>query len=228
MAMRRTDPAKLAELDIRWVDTAELKYDKHNARRHNERNLDMIEGSLQQFGQRKPLVVSKDMTVVAGNGTLQVMRDRLQIERVCVSVFPGTAAEAKAYGIADNRTGELASWDSQLLADSLAQFDGDLLAAAGFNREELDDLQAMIRPSPPPDPRGYFEEPTQLPADDDHDDRYAARAQWTLFYDYPNAVYVWLIEQLAAYRAEHGLETNTDAVIAIAEAASGDPAPAAG
>ena len=53
---------------------AEVTLDPANARAHSERNLQAIADSLDRFGQQKPIVITPDGTVVAGNGTLEAAR----------------------------------------------------------------------------------------------------------------------------------------------------------
>jgi len=57
-------------LVVSSVSVDALKFDEHNARTHNKKNIDATAASLEKFGQRKPIVVMPDMTVIAGNGTL--------------------------------------------------------------------------------------------------------------------------------------------------------------
>lgn len=128
-------------LEVHLVGIDLLRCDPRNARRHSPKNLAAIRGSLTEFGQRRPLVISPDYTVIAGNGNLQVMRE-LGWQQVWVTVFPGTAAEARAFGVADNRTGELAEWDSDLLRAALSDLPDHLAAAAGF---DLADLAAALQ-----------------------------------------------------------------------------------
>src|SRR5262245_55805464 len=47
-----------------------LREDPQNARAHPEKNLEAIKDSLRRFSQQKPIVVARDGTVIAGNGTL--------------------------------------------------------------------------------------------------------------------------------------------------------------
>ena len=47
-------------LDVEVVPIDSLTLDPRNARKHGRRNLEAIKGSLQQFGQRRPLVVRQE------------------------------------------------------------------------------------------------------------------------------------------------------------------------
>ena len=61
-------------MKLEHVDIKTLKPDPGNARRHDKRNLQAIADSLNQFGQRKPIVVTADGIVLAGNGTLEAAK----------------------------------------------------------------------------------------------------------------------------------------------------------
>lgn len=89
----------------------ELTLDPANARKHDERNLDAIKGSLAVYRQVKPVVVRRDNNVVvAGNGTLQAAR-ALGWTHVAAVFVDMDAATAAGFAIADNRTAELSEWD---------------------------------------------------------------------------------------------------------------------
>ena len=91
--------------------------DPANARTHSRKNLDAIKGSLRQFGQVSPLIVQDNTGVVrAGNGRLAAARELLaegdeRWSHMAVVRVPWDNATAMAFGIADNRTAELAEWD---------------------------------------------------------------------------------------------------------------------
>lgn len=199
-----------------------LRPDPDNARTHSKANLTAIEASLRAFGQRKPIVVTSDMTVVAGNGTLSVMADRLGWDSVWVSVFPGTVAEARAYGIADNRTGELAGWDENLLtAALLSVMDADetLLAATGYVAA---DLEKMLTAPAPAEALLPKERPDPAKVDPWAQ---AGPETRSLTMDFPAYLFTWLVEALAAYRTERGLPDTAAAFAAMVEEYSGTPAP---
>ena len=124
------------------VQISSLILDPANVRTHDQRNLDAIKGSLQRFGQQKPIVVDGKGVVVAGNGTLAAAKALGWTEIAIVrTTLVGT--EAVAFAIADNRTAELASWDDDALAKTLEALqieDAELAALTGFTDKEIGDL----------------------------------------------------------------------------------------
>ena len=101
-----------------------LTMDPANVRKHSERNLESIRASLNRFGQQKPIVVNGEGVVLAGNGTLAAAKSlgwkEIQVVRTDLN-----GADAIAYAIADNRTAELAEWDTDALAETLAGLQND-------------------------------------------------------------------------------------------------------
>lgn len=128
------------------VDPATVTLDVLNARAHPTRNLSTIKRSLQQFGQTKPIVLSRDGIVLAGNGTVLAARELGWSELAAVQV-PLDGEQARAYAIADNRAAELAEWDYETLAGLMKDLDHkDLL---GWSNEEIDDvLGALVADDP--------------------------------------------------------------------------------
>lgn len=125
-------------MKVEAVALATLVLDPSNARKHATKNLEAIKGSLAKFGQQKPIVVGKGNVVIAGNGTLEAARalgwDKIDVVRTKLE-----GPEAIAFAIADNRTGELAEWDSGVLSEtlkSLQAMDFDL-GAIGFDHVDM-------------------------------------------------------------------------------------------
>lgn len=119
------------------IDSVSL--DPANVRRHGERNLATIKASLSRFGQQKPIVVDADGIVRAGNGTWTAAK-ALGWNEITVVRTELKGSEATAYAIADNRTAELAEWDDDALAQTLAALqieDEALIDASGFTEHEL-------------------------------------------------------------------------------------------
>lgn len=105
------------------VPIGSLQPDPENARHHSARNIAAIKGSLAQFGQRRPLVVWENV-VIAGNGTLTAAKE-LGWTDIAITRAPADWSydQARAYALADNRTAELADWDSERLAEQLVELD---------------------------------------------------------------------------------------------------------
>lgn len=140
--MKSNIPKSLKALEL---DIASLNIDPANARRRDDEAIEQLMSSLTRFGQRRPLVVRRDgMTVEAGNGRLEAAR-RLGWTRIAAVVTDDDAATAAAYSLADNKTGDLASWDNATLASQLdALFDEgpSAVLGIGFNDDDLSRLLA--------------------------------------------------------------------------------------
>jgi hypothetical protein len=111
-------------MKIESIPTSKLSFDPENARKHSQVNLKAIRESLELFGQAKPIVITSDNVVVAGNGTLQAAIS-LGWTEINVVRLPKEwdAAMVKAYALADNRTAELAEWDKDVLVAQLAELE---------------------------------------------------------------------------------------------------------
>ena len=110
--------------------------------RINDGAVDAVAASLETFGFRQPIVVDKDGVIIAGHTRLKAAQ-KLGLKKVPVHVATDLSPEqVKAYRIADNKTGELAEWDLEILPIELSElrdagFDMSLLA---FDEKELANL----------------------------------------------------------------------------------------
>ena len=129
----------MSNLRIETVAVSLLKPDPDNARAHNEANLSAIAGSLEKFGQRKPIVIAGDNIVVAGNGTLEAAKT-LGWTEIEVARVPNEWSweQVRAYALADNRTAEMAEWNPQILAAQLLELDAVGWDVSEFGFESLE------------------------------------------------------------------------------------------
>lgn len=126
-------------MEIQRVKLSELKHDKKNARRHDERNVEEIKRSLQEFGQHRPFVVQRGTNkVIVGNGMLDAMLSLGMTEGDSYIVDDDEETSIRR-ALADNRTGELASWDMAVLKD-LFQDMGPMPELPGWNQEEIENI----------------------------------------------------------------------------------------
>jgi ParB-like chromosome segregation protein Spo0J len=124
---------------IESVPIGSLLPDPSNVRRHDDKNLAAIKASLKRFGQRKP-IVTRNGIVIAGNGTLAAAQALGWSEIQVVRADDMTATDAAAFGIADNRTTDLSTFDMDALGSTLQALreDGMDLAEIGFDVGDLE------------------------------------------------------------------------------------------
>lgn len=132
-------------MEIQRVKLSELKHDKKNARRHDERNVEEIKRSLQEFGQHRPFVVQRGTNkVIVGNGMLDAMLALGMTEGDAYIVDDDEETSIRR-ALADNRTGELASWDMAVLKDLFEDM-GSVPNVPGWNTEEIENLFTSFSP----------------------------------------------------------------------------------
>ena len=116
-----------------------------NARTHSKEQILQLRASLREFGFVNPVIVDKDLNVIAGHGRILAAKEEGITEVPCVLAEHLTEAQKRAYIIADNRLALNAGWDAEMLSVELADlqaadFDVSLL---GFNDAELNKLLSV-------------------------------------------------------------------------------------
>lgn len=126
----------------------DLKPDKRNARKHNPRNIGMIEDALNEVGAARSIVIDEDGNILAGNGTVEAAA-QAGIERVKVVEADGeeivavrrrglTEKQKRRLALFDNRTAELAEWETDVVREIVAE-DAEALKGM-FVEQELERL----------------------------------------------------------------------------------------
>ena len=126
------------QMTIENVLITSISPDPDNARSHDERDILAKMAILRKYGQQKPLVVDKNDVIVAGNGFYEAAR-RLEYKTISVVRTGLEGAEARLYAIADNRTGEMSTWNLPVLQATLGvlALDGLDLTVTGWNDIEI-------------------------------------------------------------------------------------------
>jgi len=123
-------------VNIETVAVKSLSSDPANSRLHDEKNILAIMASLRRFGQQKPIVVDISSVVRAGNGTLEAAR-RLEWDTILIVRSELQGADMVAFSIADNRTNDLSTFDSEILRAQLEAMDEELQACAGYDAVDI-------------------------------------------------------------------------------------------
>jgi DNA modification methylase len=113
-----------------------------NARTHSKEQILQLRASLREFGFVNPVIVDKDLNIIAGHGRILAAKEEGIAEVPCVFAEHLTDAQKRAYIIADNRLALNAGWDAEMLSVEVADlqaadFDVSLL---GFDDAELNKL----------------------------------------------------------------------------------------
>ena len=87
--------------------------------RKNDEAVEYVANSIKEFGFKVPIVIDKDGIIVAGH-TRYKAAQKLGLKKLpCVIADDLTEEQVKAFRIADNKVGEFAEWDFDLLDDEL-------------------------------------------------------------------------------------------------------------
>ena len=121
------------------MPVSKLKPYEKNPRRNHEA-VEPVANSIKTFGFRVPIVIDKDNVIICGH-TRYKAAQTLKMKTVpCVMADDLTPEQVRAYRLADNKTGELAGWDFELLNLELEEIGDDLnMADFGFLNHGLSD-----------------------------------------------------------------------------------------
>ena len=128
---------KKAEAAATWTSVADLAPWEGNPRINDGEPVDAVADSIKRFGFAAPIIARKeDGMVIAGHTRLKAAH-KLGIEKVPVRWMDLDPADARLLALADNKLGEKASWDDDILAEIIRSIDEDDLLLAGFNDSEI-------------------------------------------------------------------------------------------
>lgn len=141
----------------RTVSLGELVSDPTNARKHNPRNVAMIEDALREVGAARSIVIDEDNIVLAGNGVVDAAAaagiTNVRIikasgnEIIAVQREGLTEEQKQRLALFDNRTGDLSTWDADVL-EQLRSEAPELLDGMFYSDElekELEGIRARER-----------------------------------------------------------------------------------
>jgi DNA modification methylase len=129
-------------LAVEWAAIASIQPDPRNARQHSKAQIKQIARSIESFGYNVPILINADGLVVAGHGRLAACQLLGHDEVPVIRLGHLTAAQARAFAIADNRLTDTSSWNDRLLGEVLKELsEQDLdfsIEATGFSMGEID------------------------------------------------------------------------------------------
>lgn len=127
---------KIIEKDIN-----ELVPYENNAR-INDKAIDVVANSIQEFGFKNPCIIDKNNVLVAGHTRVEACK-KLGITKVpCIVADDLTEEQIKAFRIADNSSAQIADWDMDKLMAELETIDYDM-SQYGLS-EQLAEIEKII------------------------------------------------------------------------------------
>lgn len=134
-------------MEIVYKKVEELKPYENNPRKNDEA-VKYVANSIKEFGFKVPIVIDKDNVIIAGH-TRYKASNKLGLKEIpCIVADDLTDEQIRAFRLADNKVGEIAEWDSNLLSEEL---DGILeldMENFGFNLDELTDEDLLNENNP--------------------------------------------------------------------------------
>lgn len=113
-----------------------------NSRTHSAAQIAQIAASIREFGWTNPVLIDETGCIIAGHGRVMAAHSMGMLQAPCLRLSHLTAAQKRAYVIADNQLALNSEWDEDMLRLEIADlqdldFDLDLL---GFDDDELSGL----------------------------------------------------------------------------------------
>lgn len=116
-----------------------------NNPRRNDEAVEYVANSIKEFGFKVPIVIDKENVIVAGHTRLKAS-ELLGLKEVpCIIADDLTDEQVKAFRLADNKVGELASWDNPKLDVELSEiFDIDMSEFAFKDYSDVEDISENL------------------------------------------------------------------------------------
>lgn len=109
-----------------------------NNPRINDNAVEPVARSIDEFGFKVPIVIDSDNVIITGHTRLKAAK-LLGLEEVpCIVADDLTDDQVKAFRLADNKIGELADWDYELLQIELKGIDLDMIDFGLTGSSEID------------------------------------------------------------------------------------------
>jgi len=134
----------MTPLQIEYRAVADLIPHARNAKQHSDAQVAQIAASIREFGWGAPVIVDGKNNIVSGHGRVLAARKLGMTEVPVVPMAHLTDIQRRALILADNKIGENASWDNELLGLELAELQdaGFDLELTGFSEDKWNELIA--------------------------------------------------------------------------------------
>lgn len=147
----------MKNINIVYKKIDELKPYKNNPRK-NDKAVKAVADSIKEFGFKVPIILDSNMEIIAGHTRLKAAK-RLKYKEVpCIIADDLTPDQVRAFRLVDNKVGELAEWDIDLLNIELSEIELDLTPFEFKIEKTLNDIEEdefeVVLPDEPKSKKG--------------------------------------------------------------------------
>jgi len=126
-----------------WVSLDRLKEWKDNPRK-NEEAVGPVAKSIKECGFGSPIVARlANGEIINGHTRFKASRDILKLDRVPVRFLDISEDDAHELALRDNKTGEIAGWDNDLLAKINREHQNIDLSKIGWTDEDVNYIENL-------------------------------------------------------------------------------------
>lgn len=129
-------------MEVKMIKVEELTPYENNPRKNDEA-VEYVANSIKEFGFKVPIIIDKNGVIVAGHTRYKASLELGLKEVPCIVADDLNDEQIKAFRLADNKVGELAGWDYDLLNIELDDILDINMEDFGFLKQEdvnLDDF----------------------------------------------------------------------------------------
>lgn len=107
-------------MNIEFIELKDIRPYPNNPR-VNDKAIDRVAASINEFGFNSPIIVDKDLMIINGH-TRYKASQKMNLPKVPVVIVDNlTEEQIKAYRIADNKTAEYSEWDYEKLIQEIQE-----------------------------------------------------------------------------------------------------------
>ena len=129
----------MSEAAAQFVNIEDIKPHPDNPR-FNDNAVEEVAGSIKRFGFASPIIVRLEDGVIIAGHTRYKAALSLGLSRVPVRYMDLDPVDAKLLMLADNKIGERADWDEDLLQELFEELKDEDLTGLGWDEDELDGI----------------------------------------------------------------------------------------
>lgn len=136
--------------------------------RKNDEAVEYVANSIKEFGFKVPIIIDKNNVIIAGHTRYKASQKLGLNEVPCIVADDLTEEQVKSFRLADNKVGEIAEWDFDLLEKELKDIADLDMSDFGFDldfedeKKEIEEDNFNIENNIPKNPKSKYGDIYQL------------------------------------------------------------------